>query len=244
MSRRRFGFTLIELLVVIAIIAILAAILFPVFARARAKALQNNCLSNVKQLTLGMLMYADDFDQMLPTVGSGSAADPSWKAKLYPYVKSRNLYECPARHNDKEVSNEKIPGSNTGVWALDRFPRAYGINNGNAGGGTAPTASQGLPGIPKPAETILLMETWTEWAPNLAANNLPSTCYMIATPHSGVSDYAFCDGHAKAMKPTATILDQNMWSIEDDTLVSKPNALLVSYMNGAEQCGDYDISQW
>jgi prepilin-type N-terminal cleavage/methylation domain-containing protein len=60
------GFTLIELLVVIAIIAILAAILFPVFARAREKARQTSCLSNVKQLTLGILMYAQDYDERLP----------------------------------------------------------------------------------------------------------------------------------------------------------------------------------
>ena len=65
------GFTLIELLVVIAIIAILAAILFPVFARARAKAQQTACLSNVKQLTLAVLMYAEDYDQHLPGGAAG-----------------------------------------------------------------------------------------------------------------------------------------------------------------------------
>jgi len=63
---KRRGFTLIELLVVIAIIAILAAILFPVFARARAKAQANTCLSNVKQMMLGLLMYAQDYDEMFP----------------------------------------------------------------------------------------------------------------------------------------------------------------------------------
>ncbi len=66
MNRRIRGFTLIELLVVIAIIAILAAILFPVFAKAREKARQTACLSNVKQLAVGMLMYAQDFDEFLP----------------------------------------------------------------------------------------------------------------------------------------------------------------------------------
>jgi len=64
--RKAHGFTLIELLVVIAIIAILAAILFPVFARARAKAQQNNCLSNIKQLALGTLMYVSDYDDRFP----------------------------------------------------------------------------------------------------------------------------------------------------------------------------------
>jgi len=66
MKRSRNGFTLIELLVVIAIIAILAAILFPVFARAREKARQTSCLSNLKQLSLAILMYAEDYDETLP----------------------------------------------------------------------------------------------------------------------------------------------------------------------------------
>ncbi len=82
---RRSGFTLIELLVVIAIIAILAAILFPVFARARAKAQQNNCLSNVKQIALAFLMYAADNDDMIPhhTVTGGN-----FPPRIYPYVKN------------------------------------------------------------------------------------------------------------------------------------------------------------
>ncbi|NLO73165.1 MAG: prepilin-type N-terminal cleavage/methylation domain-containing protein [candidate division WS1 bacterium] len=72
---KRHGFTLIELLVVIAIIAILAAILFPVFARARAKALQASCLSNTKQLGLSFAMYATDYDNKLPTYNNGSVVD-------------------------------------------------------------------------------------------------------------------------------------------------------------------------
>ena len=96
----RKGFTLIELLVVIAIIAILAAILFPVFARAREKALQNNCLSNVKQLQLGILMYASDNNETYP-VGSWSltAGMNDWPNAIYPYVKNTQLYICPADGN-------------------------------------------------------------------------------------------------------------------------------------------------
>lgn len=76
----RRGFTLIELLVVIAIIAILAAILFPVFARARAKAKQSQCLSNVKQMQLGMIMYASDYDGVNPFSNN-------WHSAIHPYVK-------------------------------------------------------------------------------------------------------------------------------------------------------------
>ena len=120
------GFTLIELLVVIAIIAILAAILFPVFAQAREKARQTQCLSNVKQIGLAVLMYAGDYDEMLPaqqnvgglvgqdTVYGGNwfagnfppAAQPSLDASqttvpgiLNPYVKSGKLFKCPSDGN-------------------------------------------------------------------------------------------------------------------------------------------------
>ncbi len=91
----RKGFTLIELLVVIAIIAILAAILFPVFARARARAQQNNCLSNVKQLQLGLIMYASDNDNRYPLDSVGSPA-MFWQSTLIPYVKNTQIYVCPS----------------------------------------------------------------------------------------------------------------------------------------------------
>src|SRR5918994_5557325 len=103
----RHGFTLIELLVVIAIIAILAAILFPVFAQARAKARQSACLSNMKQLGTGLIMYAQDYDETLPLndyIGNGLAplagwrdprAGDSWASGIYPYVKNLQIYVCP-----------------------------------------------------------------------------------------------------------------------------------------------------
>src|SRR5690606_28544578 len=80
------GFTLIELLVVIAIIAILAAILFPVFARARENARRASCMSNEKQLALGLLMYTQDYDERLPDYHGGTA--PYFPDLIFPYVKS------------------------------------------------------------------------------------------------------------------------------------------------------------
>ncbi len=106
----RKGFTLIELLVVIAIIAILAAILFPVFARAREKARQTSCLSNMKQLVIGAHMYVTDYDDNLfgHLAGTRSPQTPdepawpwdppyyNWPQQLYPYVKNEQLFTCPS----------------------------------------------------------------------------------------------------------------------------------------------------
>jgi prepilin-type N-terminal cleavage/methylation domain-containing protein len=95
-TRKRAAFTLIELLVVIAIIAILAAILFPVFAKAREKARQISCASNMKQLGLAFIQYSQDFDEWYP----GRNISPidktvNWENAIYPYVKSVSVYECP-----------------------------------------------------------------------------------------------------------------------------------------------------
>lgn len=91
------GFTLIELLVVIAIIAILSAILFPVFAKVREKARQTSCLSNEKQLGLGFIQYVEDYDETYPTGGGGGNGDlgMGWAGQIYPYVKSTGVYNCP-----------------------------------------------------------------------------------------------------------------------------------------------------
>jgi len=105
------GFTLIELLVVIAIIAILAAILFPVFAKVREKARQTSCLSNEKQLGLGFAQYVSDYDQMWPfgsykipalngPVGNG------WAGQIYPYIKSSAVYTCPDDPTTSPVAGE------------------------------------------------------------------------------------------------------------------------------------------
>jgi len=110
MRTRNHAFTLIELLVVIAIIAILAAILFPVFAQAREKARAISCVSNHKQIALGILMYIQDYDETFPrhyySNGSTSLTDPpfspntpdnivGWNEAIYPYVKNVQLFRCP-----------------------------------------------------------------------------------------------------------------------------------------------------
>jgi prepilin-type N-terminal cleavage/methylation domain-containing protein len=101
----RNAFTLIELLVVIAIIAILAAILFPVFAQAREKARQSSCLSNTKQMGLGIMMYTQDYDETYPQAywytndTDGSAGYNQWSGMIQPYVKNVGIFVCPSDPN-------------------------------------------------------------------------------------------------------------------------------------------------
>jgi prepilin-type N-terminal cleavage/methylation domain-containing protein/prepilin-type processing-associated H-X9-DG protein len=113
---RNHGFTLIELLVVIAIIAILAAILFPVFSRARENARRTSCASNLRQLGMGMLQYSQDYDERYPsgTNISDAQAGRGWAGQLYPYVKSKGVYTCP--------STNAQPNATGGV------PISYGYN--------------------------------------------------------------------------------------------------------------------
>ena len=105
--QNRKGFTLIELLVVIAIIAILVAILFPVFAKAREKARQASCVSNLKQLTLSFIMYVQDYDDNMPSTAIANWADYpdgskntygwwNWAHAIYPYLKNANVINCPS----------------------------------------------------------------------------------------------------------------------------------------------------
>jgi len=97
--KRTNGFTLIELLVVIAIIAILAAILFPVFAKVREKARQTSCASNMKQIGLAITQYVQDYDETFPLAQCGNVWDSGtvnhWQAEIVPYIKASGVYGCP-----------------------------------------------------------------------------------------------------------------------------------------------------
>ena len=173
--RRASGFTLIELLVVIAIIAILAAILFPVFAQARDKARAISCLSNVRQLGLGVAMYTQDYDENLPysMTGSESRLDrPAWPDLIYSYVKSDAIFNCPAAYEkiifdwwpaEVKASPARSYCANSGslAWIDISYPPDAGPLPGDPF--NRPQNNQklrSLGSVPYPAQTITLFETW------------------------------------------------------------------------------------
>jgi prepilin-type N-terminal cleavage/methylation domain-containing protein/prepilin-type processing-associated H-X9-DG protein len=224
-SSRRSGFTLIELLVVIAIIAILAAILFPVFARARENARKAQCTSNMKQLALACLMYSEDYDGKMPRHGwgwweqaaycednppgttnkwdwypCGNRSMATWRSIIYPYVKNAGIYNCPTFERPDEP-----------LWLDMKAQVTYNIRRGYALSYTIVhdcCAMNKFDNCPRPASTILMCESrefyhdwkqdfidWGAWFDGTKG---------IMTTHNGISNFAFYDGHVKAMKLQAS----------------------------------------
>jgi len=199
MCRHESGFTLIELLVVIAIIAILAAILFPVFAKAREKARQTSCLSNVKQISLGIVQYAQDYDEMM--VANATAvydymspdgtpihiAPPSamlWMYLTYPYVRNVQIYRCPSYAN---------------AWSATLY-------DGSCGYGKNPYLSNvSMALMDQPATTILLVDSnyyLADWDVRADPDH-PLNSDNADPPrdqHNEGANFGFADGHAKWLK--------------------------------------------
>jgi len=215
MNQKRSGFTLIELLVVIAIIAILAAILFPVFAQAREQARKTVCLSNLKQTGLGLLMYTQDYDEQFVPWHTGtdmSAAvgylgntvagppfvdaenfDLSWDRVIQPYIKNSLITGCPS---DKSI--KPFPAGEAGGYAV----RSFSVP-GNMGGGWCPnTPPPAIAGVPEPSITLYLTER-----DNCATGNSRhdwNWCSVtdaeseLAWRHNMQQNFLYADGHAKS----------------------------------------------
>jgi len=212
-SRRgsRTAFTLIELLVVIAIIAILAAILFPVFAKAREKARQSSCASNLKQIGLAFMQYTQDYDERWPyaysVTGMGNTVNTDWNATaadkgwisnaLVPYTKNQQIFICPS----KGGNSGDFQDPRNGMKRVSYGYNYMGIMNGSDAA------------FPEPAGALVMWDsTWSynncgfnsgcgfptrDWAAytNPTVSNIG---FANSAWHTEKNNYLYMDGHVKA----------------------------------------------
>lgn len=211
-GRRPVGFTLIELLVVIAIIGILAAILFPVFARARENARRASCQSNLKQVGLGLLQYSQDYDEKLVRAWSGSktGSDPNsnrWMDAIFPYVKSEQVFNCPSHSFVAPAGPYKLRhGSNFGSYAINAAYWGEGdFEQSPAGEGNTNLAS-----LQDAAGTIWIGDgsahfefAWENKSEQPDVEIDPARFryldYLIER-HLDTVPVLYCDGHVKAVR--------------------------------------------
>ena len=202
----RKGFTLIELLVVIAIIAILAAILFPVFARARAKAQMTSCLNNIKQITLAMLMYADDNDETFPIMYPAPYNYAKvWTFYVTPYISSQStdvyqvdsVWKCPGVSAPDYQGNNAYSAYGAVIYAIIGYGPDYATNQNRPGE---------MSDFKNPVKQLMLAEGVYARPPTrydgwyyVAGGNVGGRHFKnTKDPRlSGMSNCAFVDGHAK-----------------------------------------------
>ncbi len=223
---RKSAFTLIELLVVIAIIAILAAILFPAFARARENARRSSCQSNLKQIGLGVMQYVQDYDERFPLNNTGAYATfgqspqfGEWMLRLQPYTKSIQIFRCPS---SAKGDSDIFLDDGTGAKKLPSHFN-YGANEWIMSSGTATSTNPGglaLASIGSSALLPMIADStglvWSEpWRIVNANNPVPLTNWFDggsaiivgADRHLGGSNIAFADGHVKFLQQGRMIQD-------------------------------------
>ena len=199
-NKRQHAFTLIELLVVIAIIAILAAVLFPVFAKAREKARQTACLSNEKQIGIALLQYTQDYDDFLPcghdnTWNTGAG----WAAQIYPYLKSTAVFACP--------DDSSTPTNGTGWYTISYagnmslFSR-FGDINKSVGNATGANLSQ----FTSPGMTVGFLEVTCAQAQVTTNTDAYSP---VAYGDPGQTPYGWADGPSSSGPFYAQGFDSN-----------------------------------
>jgi len=234
-QKYRKGFTLIELLVVIAIIAILASILFPVFARAREQARKAACQSNLKQIGLAVAQYTQDYDETYPI---GRFATPSftyWYSGLVPYTKSTQVYICPSAGKITNSAGTQIGNGGYG-WNI----RGTGAAAANTNGFGYIDTDWGTPQrngplkvaeVTEPATTIQVADPASNgynangyyavgysdrsYIPTLhGGQNGPFyTSPLVTVAPGGGGNYLFADGHVKFLQASQTHCS-NMWNVD------------------------------
>lgn len=240
---RRTGFTLIELLVVIAIIAILAAILFPVFARARENARRTSCQSNLKQIGLGLMQYSQDYDEKYPK--AQNANNKGWDALIAPYVglkinwqQAPLIFRCPSDPLSNGSGNSPRSYAMPQAYWTDPTDTPYFSPNY-----ATDTGGRAVAEFVTPATTLMIVEHFHSEA--YFGENYYATCRGAISNSAGDGaqdddtafkgkrghfdgwNYLFVDGHVKWLRPEATVkrkdgtmTDTNspggMWSLTDD----------------------------
>ena len=229
------GFTLIELLVVIAIIAILAAILFPVFAKARENARRASCASNMKQIGLGIAQYTQDNDE---TYFERDIGTMSWRGEIQPYIKSSSLFQCPSNSNKNDLDGSITPPMFCSYAINDAACQFSKPGDNCQSGAVTPT---NLSSVDKPAQKILVCEmrnvAWEDFASPWWTDT--STTGNFATGyagHLGTANYLFADGHVKSMKATATAIPGGftMWEFGSDNNVGANSINYATAMNNIQ----------
>jgi prepilin-type N-terminal cleavage/methylation domain-containing protein/prepilin-type processing-associated H-X9-DG protein len=241
MTRR--GFTLIELLVVIAIIAVIAAMLFPVFSKTRAKARQTSCASNLRQLSIAVSAYTQDYDESLPFLAYNDRdhLGEDWQTATKAYVKSAALWQCP---DASEYSRDGTYCRSFGLpYMLE--PSGYSYNE-TAAASTAPGqidpdgptngkafAPAYLAQCGHPSQTLLFMDKgygalftpWTQWQMRVQTA-CAAEDKSVPGPHQEGKNVAFADGHVRWLKGSAIITrDQH----DASGIPKNPAAVYYSY---------------
>jgi prepilin-type N-terminal cleavage/methylation domain-containing protein len=240
-GKTKLGFTLIELLVVIAIIAILAAILFPVFGRARENARRSSCTSNLKQIGIGIMQYTQDYDEYYPINGaniySSNSTDAyqrsrnSWRSLIFPYVKSEQVFVCPSNPDkeDNTFDSGTVPGT---------FKKSYnGLVSTVFSTSNTPVK---ITSVLYPSTTIAVIEVFNggtgEDAAKTASINPGYNQHQddMFAGHMGTSNFLFSDMHVKSLRPDRTYVfnTSSYWNF--------PN----TYDNNARIMSENAVARW